>query len=47
MKWKTKQCKTLLRFSQTCEFEFKSQMTIAFFSAVNHLNGPIRKRNFT
>ena len=27
--------------------KFKSQMTIAFFSAVNHLNGPIRKENFT
>ena len=22
-------------------------LTIAFFSAVNHLNGPIRKQNFT
>ena len=27
--------------------KFKSQLTIAFFAAVNHLNGPIRKQNFT
>ena len=27
--------------------KFKSQLTIAFFSAVNHLNGPLRKQNFT
>ena len=26
---------------------FKSQLTIAFFAAVNHLNGPLRKQNFT
>jgi len=25
----------------------KSQLTIAFFAAVNHLNGPLRKQNFT
>ena len=25
----------------------KSQPTIAFFAAVNHLNGPLRKQNFT
>ena len=25
---------------------FKSQLTIAFFAAVNHLNGPLRKQNF-
>ena len=27
--------------------KFKSQLTIAFFAAVNHLNGPIRKQYFT
>ena len=27
--------------------KFKSLMTIVFFSAVNHINGPIRKQNFT
>lgn len=27
--------------------EFRSQPTIAFFAAVNHLNGPLRKQNFT
>ena len=27
--------------------KFRSQLTIAFFAAVNHLNGPLRKQNFT
>ena len=27
--------------------KFKSQLTIAFFAAVNHRNGPLRKQNFT
>ena len=27
--------------------EFRTQPTIAFFAAVNHLNGPLRKQNFT
>ena len=27
--------------------KFKSQLTIAFFAAVNHLNGPLRKQNLT
>ena len=27
--------------------KFKSQSTIAFLAAVNHLNGPLRKQNFT
>ena len=27
--------------------KIKSQPTIAFFAAVNHLNGPLRKQNFT
>ena len=39
----------LLRFSQTCEFwsSKANWLTIAFFTAVNHLNGPLRKQNFT
>ena len=27
--------------------KFESQLTIAFFAAVNHLNAPLRKQNFT
>ena len=27
--------------------KFKSHLTIAFFAAVNHLSGPLRKQNFT
>ena len=27
--------------------EFKSQLTIAFFAAVNHFNGPLKKQNFS
>ena len=27
--------------------KFKSQLTIAFFTVVNHLNGALRKQNFT
>ena len=27
--------------------KFKTQLTIAFFAVVNHLNGPLRKQNFT
>ena len=27
--------------------KFKSQLTIAFFAAVNHLNGSLRKQDFT
>ena len=27
--------------------KFESQLTIALFAAVNHLNGPLRKQNFT
>ena len=27
--------------------KFKSQLMITFFAAVNHLNGPLRKQNFT
>ena len=27
--------------------KFKSELTFAFFPAVNHLSGPLRKQNFT
>ena len=27
--------------------KFKTQLTIVFFAAVDHLNGPLRKQNFT
>ena len=27
--------------------KFESQLTIVFFAAVNQLNGPLRKQNFT
>ena len=27
--------------------KFKSQLTFAFFAAVNHLSGPLRKQKFT
>ena len=27
--------------------KFKTQLTITFFAAVNNLNGPLRKQNFT
>ena len=34
-------------FSNMRILKFRSQPTIAFFAAVNHLNGPLRKQNFT
>ena len=34
-------------FHKHAILKFKSQLTIAFFAAVNHLNGPLRKQNFT
>ena len=34
-------------FTQMRILKFKSQLTIAFFAAVNYLNGPLRKQNFT
>ena len=43
---KTMQDLTAL-FTNTRILKFKSQLTIAFFAAINHLNGPIRKQNFT
>ena len=39
-------CLTAL-FTNMRILKFKSQLTIAFFAAVNHLNGPLRKQNFT
>ena len=39
-------CITAL-FTNMRILKFKSQLTIAFFAAVNHLNGPLRKQNFT
>ena len=43
---KTMQDLTAL-FTNTRILKFKSQLTIAFFAAVNHLYGPIRKQNFS
>ena len=34
-------------FTNTRILKFRSQPTIAFFAAVNQLNGPLRKQNFT
>ena len=34
-------------FTNMRMLKFRSQPTIAFFAAVNHLNGPLRKQNFT
>ena len=39
-------CITTL-FTNMRILKFKSQLTIAFFADANHLNGPLRKRNFT
>ena len=43
---KTMQDLTAL-FTNMRILKFKSQLTIVFFAAVNHLNGPLRKQNFT
>ena len=43
---KTMQDLTAL-FTNMRILKFKSQLTIGFFAAVNHLNGPLRKQNFT
>ena len=34
-------------FQKHANSEIQSQLTITFFAAVNHLNGPLRKQNFT
>lgn len=36
-----------LRFSKTRIPKFKSQLTFAFFTAVNNLSKPLRKQKFT
>ena len=41
------QCVISALFTNMRILKFKSQLTIAFFAAVNHLNGPLRKQNFT
>ena len=43
---KTMQDLTAL-FTNMRILKFKSQLTIAFFAAVNHLNRPLRKQHFT
>ena len=39
-------CFTAL-FKNTLTVKFKSQLTYAFFAAINHLSRPLRKQNFT
>ena len=39
-------CFTAL-FKNTLTVKFKSQLTYAFFTAINHLSRPLRKQNFT
>lgn len=34
-------------FQNHKNYEIQSQLTTPFFSAVNHLSGPLRKQNFT
>ena len=34
-------------FTKMRILKFKNQLTIAFFAAVNHPNGPLRKQIFT
>ena len=38
--------KCLLKNTRTLKFKIR-QLSFAFFSAVNHLSGPLRKQNFT
>ena len=47
--WKSLQLSNLriALFTNMRILKFRSQPTIAFFAAVNHLNGPLRKQNFT
>ena len=33
-------------FINTRTLRFSNQLTFAFFAAVNHLNGPLRKQKF-
>ena len=48
------ECRTKVRyyfvsalFKNTRILKFKSQLTFAFFAAVDHFSGPLRKHNFT
>ena len=48
------ECRTMYRyhfvtafFKNTRILKFKSQLTFAFFAAVDHFSGPLRKQNFT
>ena len=38
---------TIALFTNRRILKFRTQPTIAFFDAVSHLNGPLRKQNFT
>ena len=40
-------CSLTALFTNMRILKFKSQLTITFFAAVNHLNGPLRKQTFT
>ena len=40
-------CFIYCAFHKHANSKFKSQLTIAFFTAVSHLNRPLRKQNFT
>ena len=40
-------CSLTALFTNMRILKFKSQLTITFFAVVNHLNGPLRKQNFT
>ena len=41
-----KLCFTAL-FKNMLTMKFKSQLTYAFFAAINHIGGPLGKQNFT
>ena len=34
-------------FKNMLTMKFKSQLTYAFFAAINHISGPLGKQNFT
>ena len=41
------ECIVTALFTNMRILKFKSQLTIAVFAAVNHVNGPLREQNFT
>ena len=43
----TLRCYFTALFKNTRTLNFKSRLTFAFFAAVNHLSGPLRKQKFT